>query len=546
MLNRIRQLRVSAQLSVLVGTFVAGFVVFGVVAGLTLQHVRVNGPVYAEIIQGKDIIADVLPPPEYIIESHLVVLQLLGETDPDRIEELLRRGDTLEGDYGVRHEYWKETLEAGPIREALVERSARPALEYFEVRDGDFVRAIRSGDRRAAQRIAFGPLAARYDAHRREIDEVVRLTTAENTAVEARAASVVSAAGALLAVLGLAIVGGSFAFASGIGRGISRPLEAAVAIFRDSAGGDLTHRWKVSAGGEIGALAASFNAFVDRISRLFWQVQSSAASVATASQQLVGAVDHLSSGSQEQAASLEETAASLGQLTSSVRQTSDHADGVKQLAAESQGTAEAGLKVVSSAVTSMQEMTASSKRIAEIIGTVDEIAFQTNLLALNAAVEAARAGENGRGFAVVAAEVRNLAQRSSAAAREIKVLIQDSVERIAQGSSLVDDCGETFERIFATVRRVGEVMPEVAAATREQATGIEEVSRAVSQIDTVVQSTASQAEELSATAQSLASNAAEVQRLLGQFRLAGGESAGAAPPAPDALRDPHTGEGSLS
>lgn len=241
--------------------------------------------------------------------------------------------------------------------------------------------------------------------------------------------------------------------------------------------------------------------------------------VAAASQQLAGAAEELSSGAQEQASSLEETASSLEEITSTIQQNSDNAQQANQLAGNSRKVAENGGETVTRAVNGMGAISASSKRIAEIITTIDEIAFQTNLLALNAAVEAARAGEQGRGFAVVAAEVRNLAQRSAGAAKEIKALIQDSVQKVSTGSELVNESGKTLAEIVTSVKRVGDIVTEIAAASREQASGIEQVNKAVTQMDQVVQTNAAQTEELSATADQLSIKAQELQAVVQQFNL---------------------------
>ncbi len=242
-------------------------------------------------------------------------------------------------------------------------------------------------------------------------------------------------------------------------------------------------------------------------------------SVASASQQLAAASEQLSSGAQESASSLEQTASSLEEITATVRQNADNADQANQLANSSRETAEKGGAVVAQAVDAMGEINRSSRKIADIITTIDEIAFQTNLLALNAAVEAARAGEQGRGFAVVAGEVRNLAQRSATAAREIKGLIEDSVQKVETGSELVNKSGETLGMIVTSVKRVTDIVAEIAAASREQTVGIEQINKAVAQMDQVTQSNASQTEEMSGTAVALSGQAEQLQTVVAQFNL---------------------------
>jgi methyl-accepting chemotaxis protein len=322
---------------------------------------------------------------------------------------------------------------------------------------------------------------------------------------------------------------------------ISRPLRQVVTRLREVAegDGDLTKRLDAARHDELGELARWFNTFIEKLQMIMAQIRQAADYVTTASQRLSAATEQLSSGSHEQAASLEETAASLEEITSTVKQNADNARQGNQLAAGSRATAEKGGQVVTSAVGAMTEITTASRKIAEIITTIDEIAFQTNLLALNAAVEAARAGEQGRGFAVVASEVRNLAQRSASAAKEIKGLIQDSVQKIEAGSELVNRSGATLTDIVGSVKRVTDIIAEIAAASQEQSAGIDQVNRAVTQMDQVTQSNSSQMEQLSSTAQSLAAQAEELQALVARFKVEDGSAARTAataatrtPPAP--------------
>ena len=323
-------------------------------------------------------------------------------------------------------------------------------------------------------------------------------------------------------LVGLAVMGTIFGLGVGylISRMVATSIASVMAVADTAAEGDLTVRVNVRSKDELGRMGGALNQLLERIHDGIHEVAQASAVVAGASQQLSGASIQLSNAAQGQAASLEETAASLEELAGTVRQNAENAGQANQLAAGSRDAAEHGHQVVTAAVAAMAEISGASKRIADIITVIDEIAFQTNLLALNAAVEAARAGEQGRGFAVVAAEVRNLAQRSAQAAREIKGLIQDSAAKVVDGSELVNRSGDTLHEIVTAVKRVTDFVAEIAAASQEQTQGIDQVNRAVAQMDTAVQTSAAQTEELSATAHDLSAQAEQLQALVGRFKVA--------------------------
>ena len=312
---------------------------------------------------------------------------------------------------------------------------------------------------------------------------------------------------------------------------ISKPLRDTVGVLEKVAEGDLTVQLDLDTEDEVGQMAAALNRATESIRATLADVRKSADNMSSSAQQLAAASEQLASGAQEQASSLEETSATMEEITSTIKQNADNAKQANQVANGSRDTAEKGGQVVSEAVGAMGQINESSKNIAEIITTIDEIAFQTNLLALNAAVEAARAGEQGRGFAVVATEVRNLAQRSATSAKEIKRLIQDSVRKVENGSELVNKSGETLREIVGSVKRVTDIVAEIAAASQEQSVGVEQVNKAMTQMDQVTQTNASQTEELSATAQSMAAGSEELQAMVSRFRLdsGAGQAASSAP-----------------
>ncbi|UOD29940.1 CHASE3 domain-containing protein [Massilia violaceinigra] len=333
-------------------------------------------------------------------------------------------------------------------------------------------------------------------------------------ALDAQTAGMLVGGGVLAAVLAAVI-------AVWLARNITVPLGRAVAFAQQVAEGDLTAHVDASSTDEIGELLAALKTMNTALARIVGEVRTGTDTIATASAEISSGNFDLSSRTEQQAGSLEETASSMEELTATVKQNADNARQANQLATEASDVAVRGGAAVSQVVETMGAINDSAKKIVDIIGVIDGIAFQTNILALNAAVEAARAGEQGRGFAVVASEVRNLAQRSAGAAKEIKALIDNSVEKVELGTRLVDQAGVTMGEVVGSVRRVNDIISEIANASDEQRAGIEQVNAAITQMDEATQQNAALVEQAAAASASMQEQAAQLAEVVSVFKLDG-------------------------
>ena len=389
------------------------------------------------------------------------------------------------------------------------------------------VAAVRAGNLDAARQLQAGALRDLYGPVRGDIDALVslQLDVARDEYLTAVDRYHLIRNGAIVAVvLG---VGAAILFGLALIRGVSRSLNVAIETADDIAQGDLMHEIHIEGRDEAAQLLRSLSNMQDALRKVVSTVHRGAEAVASASAQIAQGNFDLSARTESQASALEETAASMEELGSTVKHNADNARQANQLAQTASTVAVKGGDVVAQVVDTMQGINDSSKKIAEIIGVIDGIAFQTNILALNAAVEAARAGEQGRGFAVVAGEVRSLASRSGEAAKEIRNLITASVARVEDGTALVDQAGATMTEVVGSIRRVTDIMGEISAASVEQSAGVSQVGTAMTQMDEATQQNAALVEEMSAAAASLKSQAQDLVRAVSVFKLHQGGGAGA-------------------
>ncbi len=472
---------------------------------------------------------------ETVYEDRVVPLQQLGDInilmqqnqieiassltdDPQKLDVAVANVDKrIESISGLWKVYMGTYLT--PDEKALAEKFIESRTRFVNTGLKPALAAMRARDVKTASDILHGPMNSSYAAAHQDMKALVQLqlTVAKGEYDNAQSRYAKVRIGFISVIVVGVLIGAAFGIwlITGIGRSLREALNLAERV----AQGDLTHVVTIRSTDEIGQLLQALKRMTESLVRIVSEVRTSTQTIATASTQIATGNLDLSSRTEEQASSLEETASSMEELTSTVRQNADNARQANQLAVSASEVAVKGGNVVSQVVVTMGSINDSSKKIVDIIGVIDGIAFQTNILALNAAVEAARAGEQGRGFAVVASEVRNLAQRSAAAAKEIKSLIGDSVEKVDTGSKLVQEAGVTMNELVDSVRHVTDIMGEIMAASQEQSAGIEQVNQAVMQMDQVTQQNAALVEEAAAAADSMKDQAANLAQVVSVFKL---------------------------
>ncbi len=454
-----------------------------------------------------------------LLQARAALNRVAMRPDEENAEATIKRAENF---YVQSEESWQKYLalpvnteEEGKLAEEVTEKRALYLKDGNEALAG----ALRAKRIDEAEEILLKKMSPLYQNLQKSTDALIDLQM-KNAADEYESSQ------SLYSTFRTAVIGGVLFGLLAVAisaffliRAINQPLQEMLRHFDAISAGDLTNRIEVKSRNEMGTLMLGLQKMQNQLTETVSRVREGSISIGTATTQIAAGNMDLSSRTEQQAASLEETASSMEELTSTVKQNADNARQANQMAISASAVAAKGGSVVSEVVETMGSIDASAKKIVDIIGVIDGIAFQTNILALNAAVEAARAGEQGRGFAVVASEVRSLAQRSAAAAKEIKTLIDDSVNKVDQGSKLVAQAGTTMKEVVDSVKHVTDIMSEILAASQEQSAGIEQVNTAISQMDQVTQQNAALVEEAAAAASSLEEQAASLAATVSVFKV---------------------------
>lgn len=542
------------------------------ISGIAIREIGFGGPLFRANQLQSDLVADILPPPQYIIEPFMETTIIIEDQTLDGHADTLVN---LRKAYEERKAFWRTAAISDTLKAQL--EVTHKSADAFWVDVDSLVAAAQAGDWAGAKQIHDTRLTPDFLAHRSEINKLVTMTAAEKQAMDKHSALLVYlSAGGLLIAAGM-IVGALIFAARQINRRVIDPVNntaeemramaagnydivisgesrtdeigdmaQAMQVFRTAgiakaeaeekqrhvvaevgagleqlAAGNMTHRIEQPFAPEYEALRQSFNRTIADLGGILSQVTTSATNVDTGATQIRAAADDLSQRTEHQAASLEETAAAMNTVTAMTLESAKARTGVRDAIDEAHREAQSGGDVVHNAVKAMGEIESSAHQISHIITVIDGIAFQTNLLALNAGVEAARAGDAGKGFAVVANEVRALAQRSAEAARDIKNLITTSTQQVEQGVSLVGQTGEMLGRIVGKVSEVSDLITTMANSTDTQAQNMTQVNSTVNEMDQMTQQNAAMVEETTAAARSLATEAQGLRQLVSRFQLDG-------------------------
>jgi methyl-accepting chemotaxis protein len=539
----------------LIAIFAAGFAVFGTLAFRTMEQVQVNGALYKRIVQSKDLIADILPPPEYIVESYLVAQRIARESRKDNgsdtVSRLTERLGELEQQYRERHEFWKDQALSPKIAATLLEDSYKPAEDFYQRFHDELVPAVRRGDQEAVD-AAIDDMDEAYQRHRVAIDQVVAMETKENAAAEEQGEALVrhgyiTVAAVFAVSLILAVVFG-VVFARRLLATLGGEPEHAVGLARSIAKGDLTRAITVREGDST-SLVAAMSAMQRSLSEIVHGVRGVASTLRDSSSTVASASEQSGRMAQENTVRTEQIASAINEMTATVQEVARSAAEAAEAATRADEATSRGTDVVNQTVSGMTALAQEVERVAETVQTLAQrsadigsvleviqgVAEQTNLLALNAAIEAARAGEQGRGFAVVADEVRSLASRTQDSTREIEQIVSalnDGAEaattaieagrkRAADMVQRTENTGEVFNEIGESVSRISDMNTQIASAAEEQNSVSEDINRNISEISSALGELADTAQETARSAEGLEGLSRDLDSRINEFTVDG-------------------------
>lgn len=547
-MTRFSQWKLALKLAVLVCVSLLGSMVFGLVAYGTLDQVKVTGPLYRDIILGKDLIADVLPPPEYIIESYLELHQLEKLKNKAEMANLMEQSKRLRREFDERHEYWLRELPDGALKRALLESSYEPALRFFEVRDGEFFPALLAGDQARVETLLNGPLKQHYEDHRRAIDRVVSLATREHVEHELKAVQMVSHKSWLLLLVAVGVVFVNVWLAALITRNLTRRILLGVAAAKLVASGDLSNTIDAAGDDETGALLAALKSMTQSLSSLIARVKQ-------ASVTLMSTATEISATSKEQdatmngfTASTAEIAAAAKQISATSRELLATMTDVSTVATTSAALAENGHSGLAEMDSTMRQLSASTGSISTklsaisekandinlVVTTITKVADQTNLLSVNAAIEAEKAGEYGLGFLVVAREIRRLADQSAVSTLEIEHMVRHMQTAVSSGVMEMDKFTKEVQRGVESVAEVSTLLSQLIAQVqslsarietvnegmRSQSQGASQISEAMSTLTDGARQTAASIREFNGATVGLREAVGTLKQEIAFFKLA--------------------------